>query len=104
MKRDQEATAALLNLIEQCDDGTIEDSAYPYSGRGMYGARCVGVNVSDPFRLIARMVANRQYVEASWSMTEEDLAEAIADVRTDSMGRSSQVVYFPSYPMSRAAR
>jgi hypothetical protein len=70
---------------------------YSYSGRAMYGSKCLAVNsdvglgsvVGDVFQAIGERDTERGECEA--------LAEAFHGMRTDSMGRGI-VIYFPDVP------
>lgn len=59
-----------------------------YSGRGMFGRKCIGVVCYDPLRTIVNIcdaVRNEGYDDCS----------DLEDIRMDSMGYDS-IVYFPS--------
>jgi hypothetical protein len=63
----------------------LENSGYEwraYSGRGMYGAQCVGVIVEDDSIL--------------WQMARDLIDIEIAAPRTDSMGRDI-ILYWPRF-------
>lgn len=74
-----------------------------YSGRGMYGASCVGfvVEESELLPTVAELVA--------YSVTDDNddeqaqLVKLFHRVRTDSMGRDSVIVYFPSVQVNKVA-
>lgn len=77
----------------------IEDAGYEarsYSGRGMYGAHCVGVTCgrSEAFSLGVKIAVALQ---ATGEEDAESSVEALADLRvaTDSMGHD-MIVYFPA--------
>ncbi len=65
---------------------SVEHTARPYSGRGMYGRTCVGVVTEDEFSLGVSLALA--------------LGEDATSLRpsTDSMGRSSIIVYFRNIP------
>lgn len=67
------AVSILRDEISNYDDSFYLD----YSGRGMFGKRCVGIVTAEPSRII-----------------EEAAARGIRGARTDSMGRST-IVYWP---------
>lgn len=77
----------------------FEDAGYEcrsYSGRGMYGKDCLGVEVEDLGKFIGEVfyeVAGR----------EEGICEEMGDLfrsmRTDNMGEDI-IVYFPDTPYS----
>lgn len=62
-----------------------------YSGRGMYGEQCVGfvVEESQLLRTVAELVF---FADDD----REQVAKLFRRARTDSMGRDSIIVYFPS--------
>lgn len=69
-------------FIDALEDAGQEPRSY--SGRGMYGDSCVGVTLDSDSEL--------------WELAQA-LAHADMDVpgpRTDSMGRSSIIAYWPS--------
>lgn len=79
-----------VSTIEQAlsDAGEIQ----PYSGRNMYGKRCLGIvteNATETMLILARSLME---------MDERDTLDMLVDTwhRQDSMGRSSTVVYFPN--------
>lgn len=79
----------LIDILEQYD---IEVRSN-YSGRGMYGAECVGFVVNEDVLLatVAEMVA-----EIEDEDERQELARLFRRAKTDSMGRDSVIVYFPS--------
>lgn len=77
-----------------------------YSGRGMYGTECFGIEVdreSDLYRLFAALghISGENSVDdEGW---DEDCALDLArDAQSDSMGRQI-IVYFPGYQLSEDA-
>jgi hypothetical protein len=65
-----------------------DDLRTGYSGRGMYGKTCIGFTADDIYA-----VAD---VLATVARKDEQLGECLRKhVRTDSMGRSRLIVYFP---------
>lgn len=67
----------LLNEVAEAVGGEL----YPrYSGRGMYGAKCVGIVCADPTAAI-----------------EEAAARGLRGSRWDSMGKDF-IVYWPDIP------
>lgn len=69
----------------------LADAGYKarsYSGRGMYGARCVSVNLDGLSELLAIGGAIR-------AAAPDDVDRLARDARTDSMGMGT-VVYWPS--------
>lgn len=76
----------------------IEEAGYEarsYSGRGMYGAYCVGVTCgrNEAFSLGVKVA---MALQATGEEDAESSVEALADLRvaTDSMGHD-MIVYFP---------
>ena len=72
--------------------------ARPYSGRGMYGKDCVGVDCNhlSPFQVVAKLVIGL----TALAEADEEAAEHFTlsgAVESDSMGRG-QIVYFPRLP------
>jgi len=62
-----------------------------YSGRGMFGDQCVGftVDAGDSLSVVAQIVA------AADPDSKAALANVFEGAKTDSMGRSDIIVYFP---------
>lgn len=75
----------LRDLLESCD---LEP--YAYSGRGMYGEKCLAVNADSLGQVLSVIV--RECPDDA----RDEVADALHDVRWDSMGRDQIVVYFPS--------
>ena len=74
-----------------------------YSGRSMYGKSCLAFECENGQELgaVAQIVA----AVASWNSDEMDVVvAAFKRAKTDSMGRSGLVVYFPSIEYSAPAR
>lgn len=67
-----------------------------YSGRGMYGARCIGVTVGNPFQDFAKLMVGLCEIGDEGLDAAEHLTRCDA-VQTDSMGCGS-IVYFPRLP------
>ena len=68
-----------------------------YSGRGMFGAHCFGVVVSNLGPLlagIARTIADMDPNDDATGHTVDQIAEALEDLTTDNMGHDI-IVYFP---------
>ena len=78
--------ATFIDLLRTVwDAGDIEMSVRPYSGRGMYGKECVGVEVDDIFTLaLALGDANNGNI---------DLFQ-LGTPRSDSMGLGT-IYYWP---------
>ncbi len=72
--------------------------ARSYSGRGMYGASCIGVDCDhqSPFQVLAQLVIGlTQLADADDEASDHFTRDGA--VQTDSMGRGS-IVYFPRLP------
>jgi hypothetical protein len=84
---------------------TIEDlelRGQSYSGRGMYGRRCLGVTLDrDSGMNQLEFVANLAASLAEMADRDEDAQDALyliqGNIASDSMGLGS-VVYFPDVP------
>jgi hypothetical protein len=84
-----------MKFKDICENAGIETRSY--SGRGMYGRNCLGIDSdSDLGLLVSAML---EYVTDS--LEDDDLhdavrtiADAFRDMRTDSMGLGI-IVYFP---------
>lgn len=89
-----ELTATYLNELTRQIDG-VEDVC-AYSGRGMYGATCVGVYLDASLPATAfGILFGAAIVDHDDTMSAVDvLAEVTRDLRTDSMGLGT-VVYWP---------
>jgi len=81
----------LIQHLEDCD--VINDVRTDYSGRGMYGATCLGFTTSEPENLMMEI--------GTWLHLREE-ADDDFDLRlpftrsaTDSMGLST-IIYWPS--------
>lgn len=85
----------IIDILEQYDI----DVRTNYSGRGMYGAECVGFVVREDTLLatVAEMVAETEDEDE-----RQDFAKLFRRARTDSMGRDSVIVYFPSMKTNEA--
>lgn len=71
-----------------------------YSGRSMFGERCIGIVCQNPTAVMFRLgieVGKRIEAESGDAGAHRwfDLSGAFEDARTDSMGRYSEIVYFP---------
>ena len=82
----------------------IENAGYvtrSYSGRGMYGKKCLGFETSrnqSPILATAEIMADLSdrctYKEGSQDLELSDFLEFFSDVKEDSMGLGG-IVYFP---------
>lgn len=64
-----------------------------YSGRGMYGRECLGIDCKDPLECFSQLVTLLcfEYEEAS---EVQDILECLGKPRWDSMGLD-YILYFP---------
>lgn len=82
-----------MNLKDLLENAGYE--TFSYSGRGMYGAKCLAVNLDDnrTGELYANILENVDLTDEGLVST---LAEALRDMRTDALGKGT-VVYFPGW-------
>lgn len=81
-------------MLREAISEAIERDPQPYSGRSMYGKRCIGIVTSDPICAavsIALLLRDR----AAGEDADHDIAQLFAKARTDDMGKSS-ILYFPT--------
>jgi hypothetical protein len=81
----------ITEILEQHDVGTVMQ----YSGRAMYGDQCLGIVTEDEastFLILGLELAGASYRSLGLTLSRSGM-------RTDSMGRDSVVVYFPSITM-----
>lgn len=84
-------TVSLTSLLEVCEDESI-DVRPDYSGRHMYGRRCVGVvgTTRDLMRFTLVCLAQVKVVEGvPTDVDDQPIAEEWLDVSWDQMGMSS---------------
>lgn len=77
----------LQDILESTVDGVRS-----YSGRGMYGRSCLGVETDDVGDLFAAVLEELEGEEDT-----QDIQLAFKSMCTDSMGRAT-IVYFPAIP------
>lgn len=90
-----EARAQEKHVLQDLLEG--EWDVRSYSGRGMFGAKCLGVVMGGPMglgRLVASVLENVQRLEDRHEGAAEQIARAFRGMRTDQMGLGS-IVYFP---------
>jgi hypothetical protein len=86
------------SFVELCDDADLNLSSY--SGRFMYGGRCVSVSGGDPAGIMLALfqaLLEQMDVEAEWSLEAEFADRMLALMkryRVDSLGKGV-VVYWP---------
>ena len=89
----------------------IENAGYvtrSYSGRAMYGKKCLGFETSrnqSPIRATAEIMVELgdrcRYKEGSQDLELSDFAEFFSDVKEDSMGLG-MIIYFPEIVWNEA--
>ncbi len=72
----------LQKLLEELDY-----DCKSYSGRGMYGKYCLGVEVTNTNNMISSVIRNIIF-------DKEEIADAFESMKTDSMGKENTIVYF----------
>lgn len=84
-----------MTLRELIEERCEYEDVRSYSGRGMYGDECLGVVVEDAPTFILKL--GFEIGQASGEGEDEDNPPPKLPRRmeVDSMGRSSQIVYFP---------
>ncbi len=88
MKLDSETYNKLVRAMECVGDGPRS-----YSGRGMYGKKCVGIVTDDPSDCVLAIV--RELMDDCGDIDElRDLVGYLDNSSQDSMGRSA-IVYWP---------
>lgn len=91
----------VIDALEEMGEDPEESIRDDYSGRGMYGTTCAGL-VLDSSALIFMVqlgaVISRELTDDD---EREDMMNALINMtdkaQTDSMGRYSQIVYFPGW-------
>lgn len=83
-------------FIEILNDASLEYRSY--SGRGMYGAYCVGVEVSDPTEALVDIFEALTSYYANGGDESERFAGSVLTLlrktRTDNLGRDT-IMYWP---------
>ena len=105
-------------LKEACEDAGEDFASFrnDYSGRGMYGSRCVGITgtMGECQPILAQVIKNmsmnlsavaKESMDPDFSATEDDLADtenefdkqvdALMNFSQDSMGMSGVILYWP---------
>lgn len=85
-----------MNVIECirkfCDENSEKYSIYEgYSGRGMYGRRCLGIVVSHGYSYMDMLVKLTQYLDKNECEDEELELEGVS---VDELGLDI-IIYFP---------
>ncbi len=79
-----------IYMLENISD---HNSPQSYSGRAMYGERCVALiieSINDLAVLGAKLM-----IDADDDDERERIVEVLRDTRTDTMGKSEIIVYWP---------
>ena len=71
--------------LNEATDGELD--FYSYSGRAMYGARCVAIDGDNVLDAVAKIVE-------AWKDATYELAQLLRRARYDNMGMG-MVLYFP---------
>lgn len=91
MEIDRSRWNELLDLMGRSGEtGFVHEN---YSGRGMYGARCLGIvvgNMNEAFKF---------FIIAGMVLDVDDVRELAENARTDNMGYD-MIVYFPNCTIS----
>lgn len=66
-----------------------------YSGRGMFGDKCLGVNCDNPLEMFAEILESDDLDPLSDAL--DTVTHAMRKATTDSMGRG-QIIYWPTIP------
>jgi hypothetical protein len=85
---DEKSSTKKSALQELLEDGGLRTR--DYSGRYMYGKKCLGVEVDDLGGFISAVFQVAAEADCDFS----EIAESFQDMRTDSMG-SGVIIYFP---------
>lgn len=83
----------IQELIE-LSDGDEGRTCRSYSGRGMMGKQCLGVDVDNVFGFIANLIEDLGEQNCNVAFHQE-LADELREMQTDSMGKG-KIVYFPA--------
>ena len=82
-----------MNTFQQfLDDMGYEPMSY--SGRGMYGKRCLAIQVDRDFSVNKLFIKILEHWVPAEGPRREDLIEAFENVQMDSLGKG-MVIYFP---------
>jgi|SRR5271170_591275 len=75
-----------------------------YSGRAMYGEACLAITVDNTLQAMQDIAFELGKIVGEWDddnvpcPIERLLRDELRDIRSDSMGRDSQVIYWPNMP------
>ena len=76
----------------------LEEAGYhtqSYSGRGMYGKRCIAITTDNSIGTVMGNIFQVAYDELDEGDVE-DFADTLSGMQQDHMGKSSMVYYFPN--------
>jgi hypothetical protein len=89
------------DMSEEAGDDALRVRSY--SGRGMYGKQCLGVDtdmgIGALMAHLVRFVAGLDQGTCQGEYDVECIAEALDGMQTDSMGRGT-IVYFPNVQLA----
>ena len=85
------------HILQQIIDDSEGFTSRSYSGRGMYGKTCLGVELNRDNTLGGFLAALVWGAEDNSRHLMDDLAEGLRSAQTDSMGLG-QILYFPNVP------
>lgn len=90
--------AEVVSLRELCDHAELEPETY--SGRGMMGRQCLGVQCDSVVGFVSSILCAAREMCATYEqleMTVEGIEDALGAMRQDSM-RHNIILYFPGVP------
>lgn len=90
-----------MHIVQKAAD-SCEYTTRSYSGRGMGGKYCLGVEADDLHEFLAdmlRAIIMEYSYEDDSDETIMDVAEAVRHMKTDSLGRH-MIIYFPRIEFS----
>lgn len=90
------AQMTAARLLELADEAGLEWRE-GYSGRGMYGKECPAIVSAEPHIVGMKLMLAAELHE------QDALVDAFEDARTDEMGRTKTILYFPRLATERAA-
>ena len=65
--------------------------AIKYSGRGMFGEKCIGIICNDPLNILMELIV---YITDNYDYTGEQIKENLGKPEWDDMGLE-KILYFP---------
>ena len=90
----------IIEAIENYCSYEDLDFRTDYSGRSMYGRKCIGIDCNYPMDTIMELVAYVIDDMQSYNsgITASEIVEEIGDAKIDNMGMG-MILYFPSLRM-----